>query len=100
MRIVAKSTLREFWKIHPDAQIGLLGWYEKISKRDYGTPQEIITDFKGADFVGNDRIVFNIARNKFRLIVAFNYHFKAGWVKFVGTHKDYDKVDAKTVDFN
>lgn len=98
MRIIAKGTLKEFWEVHTDAKIGLLSWYEKMSSHDYSAPQEVIADFKGADYVGNERIVFNIARNKYRLIVSFNYQFKACWIKFVGTHKDYDRIDAKTIE--
>lgn len=98
MRIIAKSTLKSCWEIHPNSKTGLLSWYEKMSSFDYNTPQQVIADFKGADYVGNDRIVFNIAKNKFRLIVAFNYEFRACWVKFVGTHKEYDKIDAKTIE--
>ena len=98
MRIVAKSTLKEFWETSTESKTGLLSWYEKMSNNDYNTPQEVIADFKDADYVGNERIVFNIARNKYRLIVSFNYEFKAYWIKFVGNHKDYDKIDAKTVE--
>jgi mRNA interferase HigB len=98
MRIVAKSTLKNCWETYTDSKTGLLAWYEKMSNSDYNTPQEVIRDFKGADYVGNQRIVFNIARNKYRLIVAFNYEFKTCWVKFVGTHKEYDKIDAKTIE--
>ena len=98
MRIVAKSTLKEFWEIHIDSKIGLLSWYEKMNNGDYHTPQELIAEFKGAYYVGNERIVFNIAKNKFRLIVSFNYEYKACWIKFVGIHKEYDKIDAKTVE--
>ena len=98
MRIVAKSTLKEFWEIYIDSKTGLLSWYEKMNNADYATPQEVIVDFKGADYVGNERIVFNIAKNKYRLIVSFNYEFKACWIKFVGNHKEYDKIDAKTVE--
>lgn len=98
MRIIAKSTLKTCWQINPDSKTGLLAWYEKMSNTDYSTPQEVISDFKGADFVGNERIVFNIVRNKYRLVVAFNYEFKTCWVKFVGTHKAYDKIDVKTVE--
>ncbi|MCF0040810.1 type II toxin-antitoxin system HigB family toxin [Dyadobacter fanqingshengii] len=98
MRIVAKGTLKEFWETHTDAKTGLLSWYEKMNSHDYSTPQEVIADFKGADYVGNERVVFNIARNKYRLIVSFNYQFKACWIKFVGTHKDYDRIDAKTIE--
>lgn len=90
--------MKEFWETYTDAKIGLLSWYEKMNSQDYSTPQEVIADFKGADYVGNDRIVFNIARNKYRLIVSFNYQFKACWIKFVGTHKDYDRIDAKTIE--
>ncbi len=98
MRIVAKSTLKDFWEIYTDSKTGLLSWYEKMSNTDYKNPQEVISDFKGADYVGNERIVFNIAKNKFRLTVSFNYEFNACWIKFVGTHKDYDRIDAKTVE--
>ena len=86
MRIVARSTLKEFWEIYLDSKTGLLSWYEKMNNADYDIPQEVIADFKGADYVGNERIVFNIAKNKFRFIVSFNYEFKACWIKFVGTH--------------
>jgi mRNA interferase HigB len=98
MRIIAKGTLLKFWGKHPDSKIGLLSWYEKMSKNFYKTPQEIVLDFKDADFVGNDRIVFNIAKNKFRLVVSCNFKFNAIWILFVGTHREYDKIDAKTVD--
>ena len=99
MRIFSRNTLQEFWTTHSDSKTGLLSWYDKVSKSEYNNPQEVISDFKGADYVGNERIVFNIARNKYRLIVSFNYEFKVCWVKFAGTHKEYDKVDVKTIKF-
>jgi len=95
MAIVAKSTLKEFWEIYIDSKTGLLSWYEKMNNADYSTPQEVIADFKSADYVGNERIVFNIAKNKYRLIVSFNYEFKACWIKFVGTHKEYNGFPIK-----
>jgi mRNA interferase HigB len=100
MRIVARSTLKAFWEKYTDSKAGLIFWYEKMSANDYDNPQEVISDFKDADYVGNERIVFNIAKNKYRLVVSFNYEFKACWIKFVGTHKVYDKIDAKTIDFD
>jgi mRNA interferase HigB len=100
MRLVAKSTLKEFWERSRESKTGLLSWYEKMSNNDYSTLQEVIADFKDADYIGNERIVFNIARNKYRLIVSFNYEFKACWIKFVGNHKDYDKIDAKTIELH
>ncbi|WP_159475864.1 type II toxin-antitoxin system HigB family toxin [Dyadobacter sp. 3J3] len=98
MRIYSLKTLKVFWDKHPDAQINLLHWYGKIAKQSYNTPQSLTDQFKGADYVDNERIVFNICRNKYRLIAAFNYEFQLCYIKFIGTHKEYDKVDAKTIE--
>lgn len=99
MDIIAPRTLKEFYTKYPEAETPLLYWYLKITDKDYKTPQEITVDFKKADFVGDNRIVFDIAGNKFRLIVAFDFHRNTGFIKFVGTHKEYDKIDAKTVEY-
>jgi len=99
MRVHALKTLKQFWLEHPDAEPNLRHWYSKIEGNSYNTPQEVTTNFKNADYVGNERIVFNIARNKYRLIAAFNYDFQLCFVKFIGTHSAYDKIDAKTIDF-
>ena len=79
--------------------MGLLTWYDKLSKTKYDNPQIVMVDFKDADYVGTEKIVFNIARNKFRLITSFNFQFNAFWIKFIGIHKEYSKIDAKTVEF-
>ena len=100
MRIHALKTLKHFWALYPDAEPNLKHWYAKIENNKYQTPQEVIRDFKGADYVGNQRIVFNIARNKYRLVVAFNFDFQLCFVKFIGTHKEYDKIDVKTVEYD
>ncbi len=100
MRIHALKTLKHFWALYPDAETGLKYWYSKIETGNFATPQEVIYNFKGADYVGNERIVFNISQNKYRLIAAFNYHYQLCFVKFIGTHKEYDKIDAKTIEFN
>jgi mRNA interferase HigB len=99
MRILAKSTLRDFWEIHPNAEAGLKTWFSKIKKAEYLTPSDLIADFKGADYVGS-RIVFNIAKNKFRLIASFRYDKQICFIHFVGTHSEYDEIDAKTVEVN
>lgn len=99
MRIHSLKTLKIFWTKYPDAEIGLKYWFGKVEAGKYNNPQEIISVFKGADYVGNERIVFNIAKNKFRLIAAFNFSFQLCYVKFVGTHKEYDKINAKNVEF-
>lgn len=99
MRIHALKTLKLFWSKYPDSEIGLKYWYSKIEARKYKSPQEVVSDFKKADYVGNERIVFNISKNKYRLIAAFNYNFQLCFVKFVGTHKEYDLIDAETVEY-
>ncbi|MEA5458167.1 type II toxin-antitoxin system HigB family toxin [Arcicella sp. LKC2W] len=100
MRILSLKTLKAFWKLHPQSETGLRYWYGKIESKEYSNPQEVIRDFKGADFIGNERIVFNIALNKFRLIASFNYEYQLCYVKFIGTYKEYDKVIANEVPFN
>lgn len=92
--MISKSKLRSFWELYPDAQIGLLYWYNKITDKGnrYNKPSDVIQDFQKADFVGNGRIVFNIARNKYRLVVLFIFQTQICYVRFVGTHADYDKI--------
>jgi mRNA interferase HigB len=92
MRIVSKSTLREFWEKQPEAEKPLKIWFERIKKQDWSSPNEIKQVFTDADQVGNGRIVFNVARNKFRLIVKFVYQTQICYIRFVGTHKEYDKI--------
>lgn len=99
MRVHALKTLKQFWQTYPDAEASLRSWYAKMEGKSYANPHEVISEFKNSDYVGNERIVFNIARNKYRLIVAFNYEFGLCFVKFIGTHKDYDKVDVQNVEY-
>jgi mRNA interferase HigB len=93
MRVFSKGTLRKFWEEHPDAQASLEFWYDSVENTDFETPNEIIGFFSKADIVGNGRIVFNIARNKYRLIVKFEYERKFAFVRFIGTHKEYDQLE-------
>ncbi|QRR03784.1 type II toxin-antitoxin system HigB family toxin [Dyadobacter sandarakinus] len=99
MRIFSLKTLKVFWTNYPDSEINLLHWYGKIARQDYQSPNHVIQNFKGADYVGNERIVFNICHNKYRLIAAFNYEYQICFIKFIGTHKEYDKVDARTIEY-
>ena len=99
MRIVALRTLREFWKNpkYEDSEQSLRAWYAEAKKANWQNPNEIKDQFKNASVVGNDRVVFNIKGNEYRLIVAIKYEFQIVFVRFIGTHKAYDKVDAKTI---
>ena len=97
LRIIAKRTLREHWEEHPDCEQHLKTWYETAKKANWQNSNDIKKTYKNASVVGNNRVVFNIKGNDYRLIVKFN--FKRGWafIRFIGTHKDYDKIDAKEV---
>jgi mRNA interferase HigB len=92
MRIFSKSTLRNFWNEHPDARASLEFWHDVVENESFQNPNDVILHFKNADTVGNGRIVFNISRNKYRLIVKFEYERQFAFVRFIGTHKEYDKI--------
>ena len=92
MRIFSYKTLREFWEKYPDARTPLEMWHKKMLNTTYENPNQVINDFKDSDTIGNGRIVFDIAFNKYRIVGYFRYKFHAVYVRFVGTHKEYDKI--------
>ena len=98
MRVIAVSTLRSFWARHPDAEQALKAWYEEASNARWTQPAEIKAQYRSASVLKNRRVVFNIKGNDYRLIVAVAYRLQIVYVKFVGTHKEYDAVDAETID--
>lgn len=85
-------------KKHPDAEQPLKAWYDEAAQAQWSTPQDIKAQFAHASFLGNNRIAFNIKGNDHRLIVAVAYRFGAPYIKFVGTHAEYNKVDAARVE--
>lgn len=98
MRVIAVSTLKDFWKLHPDAEQPLKAWYDEAKHAAWTTPQDIKDHYASASFVGRNRVVFNIKGNAYRLIVAVAYRFQAVYIKFIGTHAEYDRIDAATVE--
>jgi len=98
MKIVAIGTLRRFWQRYPDSEQPLKAWYDEAKHANWTTPQLIRNRYASASFVGKNRVVFNIKGNDYRLIVAVAYRFQAVYIKFVGTHAEYDRVDAGTVE--
>lgn len=99
MQIVAKRTLIEFWETHPQAKTPLSTWHHTVEKAIWSGPADIKAQFGAtADFVTDNRVIFDISGNKFRLIVRVSYPFKAVMIKFVGTHAEYDKIDPATVE--
>ncbi len=98
MRVIAVSTLRAFWAQHPDAEQPLKAWYEEVRNASWTQPADIKARYRSASVLKNRRVVFNIKGNDYRLIVAIAYNSQIVYVKFVGTHRQYDQVDAETVE--
>ena len=97
MRVIAISTLRAFWSKHSDAQTPLMAWYALASRSQWKSPSDIKEAYRNASFTANNRVVFNIKGNDYRLVVLVRYDKGLLFVKFVGTHAQYDKIDASTV---
>jgi mRNA interferase HigB len=97
MRIIAKSTLRAFWNRHPNAEEPLLAWYRETEKADWANPAQVKAQYRSASFEGENRVVFNIKGNDYRLVVKINYPYRVVYVRFVGTHAEYDKIDVREV---
>lgn len=99
MRVIAKKMLREFWQEprYADSENALCAWYAEANHAKWNTPQDIKGMYRDASFIGDNRVVFNIAGNKYRLVVHINYAYHIVRVKFVGTHKQYDKIDAEKI---
>jgi mRNA interferase HigB len=94
MRVISKRTLREFYE-NPnfqDSKGAIEAWHSEVIKANWSSPNEIKTQYKNASVVGDNKIVFNICGNKYRLIVKINYPAKIVFIKFIGTHKQYDKI--------
>jgi mRNA interferase HigB len=97
MRVIAKKTLKDFWSIHPDSEQSLRAWYLKTKSATWKTSIDVKNDYRNASFVANNRIVFNIKGNKYRLVAALNYEFSIVYIRFVGTHSEYDKTNVTTI---
>lgn len=97
MRIIALKTLRLFWERHPDARQALQAWYRDAKQARWPTPADIRNVYRNASFVGPNRVVFNIRGNQYRLVVAINYAHGIVYIRFIGSHQDYDKIDAATM---
>lgn len=100
MRVIARSALVAFWEdqpAHEDAKESTLAWYRHVLKADWGSPADVKRDFRHASILRNGRVVFNIAGNKYRLVVWINYPYRVAYIRFLGTHAQYDRIDAQTV---
>jgi mRNA interferase HigB len=97
---MALSTLKAFWERNPqylDAREPALAWYRHVLKADWSSPTEVKRDFRNASILRDGRVVFNMAGNKYRLVVWINYPYRVIYIRFIGTHARYDKIDAQNI---
>lgn len=97
MRVIAIKALRNFWKKHKSAEQPLRAWYTEAKKANWQKPGDITRRYRTASILKNNRVVFNIKGNDYRLITAINYIFKIVYIRFIGTHKEYDKINAEEI---
>lgn len=100
MRIIALSTLKKFWegsKSCRDAREPALAWYRHTLNADWSSPADVKQDFGNASILKDGRVVFNIAGNKYRLVVWINYDYRVVYIRFIGTHAQYDRIDSQTI---
>lgn len=97
MRVVAKRILREFWETHPDCERSLRSWWQAARSADWRNPSQVKAAYPSASILRDDRVVFNIHGNKYRLVVKVRYDYEIVYVRFLGSHTEYDAIDAGTI---
>ena len=97
MRVIAKKTLRSFWQKHSDCQQQLQTWYKETADASWKSPSALKREYQSGSILPDNRVVFNIKGNKYRLIVKFDYKYGWAWIRFIGTHAEYDKINANTI---
>jgi mRNA interferase HigB len=97
VRIIARNRLVAFWDRHPDAEAALRHWYEVASSADWRSPLDVTAAFSKAKALNGERVRFEVAGGDFRMVVAFDWRRGIAFIKFIGTHADYDRIDALTV---
>lgn len=96
-RIIAKRTLREFWVKHPETEQYLKTWYETAKNACWNSPHDIKRSYATASILKDNRVVFNIKGNSYRLVVKFNFEYQWAFIRFIGTHSEYDVIDANKI---
>ncbi len=97
MRIIARRTLREFWGNYPDSEEPLKAWFTEVKNASWQTPNELTNQYGTASILKEGRVVFNICGNNYRLLVWINYETQMVYVKFIGTHQEYDQLDMEEI---
>lgn len=97
MRIIARRTLKDFWDGHPEVEEALKTWYYEAAHANWLSPADVKAAHRNASIIANNRVVFNIKGNSYRLIVAIRYDIGIIFIRFIGSHAEYDKVDAESI---
>jgi mRNA interferase HigB len=97
VRIFSRAALRDFWERHSDAEQPLRAWHAEVEHANWASTADIRARHRSAEFVANNRVIFNVGGNKYRLVIAVKYDFKCVYIRFVGTHAEYDDIDPATV---
>lgn len=100
MRIIAYKTLKQFWESHPaytDVIEPTRAWFQHVEAANWKSPADVKADLRTASILKDGRVVFNLAGNKYRLVVWINYPYRVVYIRFIGTHKQYDAIDAQTI---
>jgi mRNA interferase HigB len=95
--IVSRKKIRDFWIDHKESEEALKTWYKVAMQSNWQNSNEIKAQYKNASVIKHGRVIFNICGNKYRLIVKFNFEMQWAWVRFIGTHSEYDKINALTI---
>lgn len=97
MRVIAKKILRDFWLAHAGCEQQLKSWFQEATNASWKNPNQIKKEYPSASILNDNRIVFNIKGNNYKLVVKINYHYQMVWIRFVGTHSEYDKIKANEI---
>lgn len=97
MRVISKKVLRDFWESHSDCEQQLKSWFREAIKAEWKNTNDVKGEYPSASILNNNRVVFNIKGNNYRLIVKISYEYEMVWIRFIGTHSEYDKINANTI---
>ncbi|HMT77408.1 MAG: type II toxin-antitoxin system HigB family toxin [Saprospiraceae bacterium] len=97
MRVIAKKILRDFWEKHSDCEQQLKSWYQEADIGTWKNLNELKNEYPSSSILENNRVCFNIKGNNYRLIVMINFNYQLMWIRFIGTHTEYDKINANKI---
>jgi mRNA interferase HigB len=97
LRVISKKILRDFWELHKDCEQQLKSWFQEATKAEWRNPHMIKSEYPFVSILNNNRVVFNIEGNTYRLIVRINYDYQIMWIRFIGSHAEYDKIEADKI---